>query len=83
MSRHVTPERLAQARVVSADSILHNLVDLRGYPHRHLAVTCPPEFGGGRISKLLAAVEYLGHFGWELVNVTEVSSTVYAFLRRR
>ncbi|WP_036373450.1 hypothetical protein [Micromonospora sp. ATCC 39149] len=81
----VTPQQLAQARVVAADAVLRNEVDFRGYPHRHLAVAARPRLTSSGVTQLMEAVEYLSHYGWDLVNASSVgnSSLFYAFLRRR
>ncbi|MFF3853457.1 hypothetical protein [Micromonospora sp. NPDC002575] len=81
----VTPQQLAQARVVAADAVLRNEVDFRGYPHRHLAVAARPRLTSSGVTQLMEAVEYLTHYGWELVNVSAVGNNnlLYAFLRRR
>ncbi|BCL14773.1 hypothetical protein [Micromonospora sagamiensis] len=82
---NVTPQQLAQTRIVVADAVLRNEVDFRGYPHRHVAVVGRPKFMNSNITQLLEAVEYLGHYGWELVNITPGTGShlFYAFLRRR
>ncbi|MFI7437382.1 hypothetical protein [Micromonospora haikouensis] len=80
----VTPQQLAQTRVVAADAVLRNEVDFRGYPHRHLAIAARPRLTSSGVTQLLEAVEYLTHYGWELVNVSSGNSGLfYAFLRRR
>ncbi|MEU4566203.1 hypothetical protein [Micromonospora sp. NPDC023956] len=81
----VTPQQLAQTRVVASDAVLRNEVDFRGYPHRHLAVVGRPKLMNSNITQLLEAVEYLCQFGWELVNITPGTGShlFYAFLRRR
>ncbi|GAB1694791.1 hypothetical protein KRM28CT15_65940 [Krasilnikovia sp. M28-CT-15] len=81
MARLETAETIARNMTVTAEGILNNRADLGSYPHRHLCVV------GGRpadMGRLLAVVEHLSHWGWELVNVTSFgeSSTVHAFLRR-
>jgi hypothetical protein len=80
----VTPPQLAQTRIVSAEAVLGNEVDFRGYPYRHLAIVAKPRLTNSGVTQLLEAVEYLGHYGWELVNVTPGggSHLLYAFLRR-
>ncbi|MEH1102034.1 hypothetical protein [Micromonospora sp. CPCC 205561] len=82
---HVTPQQLAQARAVGADAVLRNEVDFRGYPYRHLALVARAGFADNPVTQLLAAVEYLSQYGWELVNVTAASgsSQLYAFIRLR
>ncbi|SCL15561.1 hypothetical protein GA0074694_1269 [Micromonospora inyonensis] len=81
----VTPQQLASSRLVIAESVLRNEVDFRGYPHRHLAVVTRPRMASSSITQLLEAVEYLSHFGWELVSVTSATDSrmLYAFLRLR
>ena len=70
-------------RMVSADGILRNRVDLRAYPHRHLAVVAYFSVGGIGVTEVLAAVEVLEQHGWRLVNVSEFKSNqVMGFLRR-
>ncbi|MEO3776783.1 hypothetical protein ABGB16_08005 [Micromonospora sp. B11E3] len=80
-----TRQPLAQTRIANADAVLRNEVDLRAYPHRHLALVASPGFSGSGATRLMEAVEYLSHYGWDLVNVTSVNSSnlVYAFMRRR
>ncbi|WP_091667347.1 hypothetical protein [Micromonospora auratinigra] len=82
----VPPEHLAQTRIVGADKILAGEVDLRRYPHRHLAVQPRVSLFGGvqPATQLLAAVEHLSNYGWTLVNVTGIGEPpqVYAFMRR-
>ncbi|WP_229399169.1 hypothetical protein [Micromonospora okii] len=81
----VTPQQLAQTRLVPADAVLRNEVDFRGYPYHHLAIVGRPRFTGSGVTELLEAVEYLSYYGWDLVNVTPGGSgqLLYAFLRRR
>ncbi|WDZ85925.1 hypothetical protein [Micromonospora cathayae] len=78
----VTPQQLAQTHIVPADAVLRNEVDYRGYPHRHLAVAARPGLTHSGLTQLMAAVEYLCPYGWELVNVSSGNSLFYAFLRR-
>jgi hypothetical protein len=80
----VTAQQLAQTRIVGAEAVLRNEVDFRGYPHRHLAVVARPRLGNSNTTQLLAAVEHLCRYGWELVNVTTGpgGTLFYAFLRR-
>ncbi|WP_433458366.1 transcriptional regulator [Micromonospora sp. CA-248212] len=78
-----TIESVARSRAITAAAVLQQLVDLRAYPHRHLAVAAYAP--GGAISQALAAADYLSQMGWELINVTEVGSsrTLHAIMRRR
>ncbi|TYC01197.1 transcriptional regulator [Micromonospora sp. WP24] len=79
-----TPEHVARTRTVTAEAVLANRVDLRGYPHRLLSVVSHRGIGGDQITQALAAAEVLESFGWELVTVSEFASSrlVHAVLRR-
>ncbi|MGC4806547.1 hypothetical protein [Micromonospora sp. DT233] len=79
----VTPQQLALKRVISIDSLSRNEVDLRGYPHRHLALASATGLTRSAVTELMEGVEYLAQFGWELVSITAHASVFYAFLRRR
>lgn len=80
-----TSDQIARTRTVTAAAVLENRADLRAYPYRHLAVVARHGVGGNAVTEVVAAVEVLTRFGWELVNVAEfgASRMVYAFLRRR
>ncbi|GAA2357411.1 hypothetical protein Cme02nite_51040 [Catellatospora methionotrophica] len=79
-----TPELIAHRRMISARTILENKADLRPYPHRHLAIVSQLMAAGEGITQLLAAVEILDRFGWDLINVSEMTGRqVYAFMRQR
>ncbi|MFF4891785.1 hypothetical protein [Micromonospora chersina] len=80
----VSPQQLAQERVVSADVILEGRADLRAYPHRHLVVAAKHSWGRSGWRSLMEAVEHLSNYGWELVNVTSVGDghLLYAAMRR-
>ncbi|HEX5542970.1 MAG TPA: transcriptional regulator [Micromonospora sp.] len=79
-----TPDAIARYRTVTAAAVLEGRVDLRSYPYRHLAVLCQG-VGGDRIAQAMAAADLLDRFGWDLVTISELttSNSVYAFLRRR
>ncbi|MBO4205245.1 hypothetical protein [Micromonospora echinofusca] len=80
----LTPERLAQTRIISAEAVLRNEIDLRQYPYRHLAVLAHRGLTGSGVTELMTAVDCLAHyFGWELVSVSTVNNAagLYAFLR--
>lgn len=80
----ISPQQLAQERVVSAETILGGRVDLRAYPHRHLVVTARHSWRRSGFQPLLEAVEHLSNYGWELVNVTSIGDghQLYAAVRR-
>ncbi|WP_240777857.1 hypothetical protein [Nonomuraea basaltis] len=84
-----TPQMIAASRVVYAASVLAGTADLRGYPHRHLAVLSQFAVGSAfTLTEVLTAVEIMQHWGWELVNVAslpngEVTSQLCAIVRRR
>ncbi len=85
MTRQETPEQIARTRTVTAEAVLGNRVDLRGYPFRLLSVIVNRGIGGDQLTQALAAAEVLEAVGWELVTITEIGSNrmVYAVLRRR
>jgi hypothetical protein len=85
MANRETPETIARTRMVSAEAVLNNTADLRGYPYRYLAVGAFYGIGPERVTNALAAAEALDRWGWDLVHVAELTSSnlVYAFLRRR
>ncbi|MEU2700987.1 hypothetical protein [Micromonospora aurantiaca (nom. illeg.)] len=80
----VPPQKLAQDRMVSADAVLGGQVDLRAYPYRHLMVIARHKWGSSGFPPLMAAVEHLSNYGWDLVNVLSVGDGhhVYAAMRR-
>jgi hypothetical protein len=85
MSNRETAEVMARTRIVSAEAVLNHTADLRGYPHRHLAILSHRGVGPERVTYALMAADALDRFGWELLNVAEFGSSklVHAFLRRR
>lgn len=74
-----------RTRTVTAEAILGNRADLRGYPYRLLCVVVQRGIGGDQVTQAVAAAEVLEAYGWELVTVSEFASSriVYAILRRR
>ncbi len=80
-----TPDQIARTRMVTARAVLQGQADLRTYPYRLLAVVSHHGVSGDKVSEAVAAAEFLGQFGWDLVNISEFASNkvVYAFLRRR
>lgn len=85
MSKRDTPEMVAATRVVHASAILGRTIDLRGYPYRHLAVQTYGGFGVQPVTTALTVADLLEPLGWQLVNVSDLSSShlTYAFFRRR
>lgn len=85
MATPETAEMIARTRIVSAEAVLNNTADLRGYPHRYLAIMSHRGVGPERATYALMAAEVLDRLGWELLNVAEFGSSklVHAFLRRR
>ncbi|RGC68745.1 hypothetical protein C5N14_12170 [Micromonospora sp. MW-13] len=79
----MTPQKLAQTRILDVNALARNEVDLRTYPHRHLVLVARPGLTHSGVTQLMEGVEYLCQFGWELVNVTDGNPLFYAFLRRR
>lgn len=77
-------EEMIRHRSVTAAAVLEGRVDLRSYPHRHLAVLCQGT-GRDRIALAMAVADQLDRLGWDLVNVSDLTSShnTYAFLRRR
>jgi hypothetical protein len=80
----VSPQQLAQDRVVSVEAVLGGQVDLRAYPHRHLVLSARHSFRRSAFPPLMEAVEHLSTYGWELVNITSVGDGhhLYAAMRR-
>ncbi|GAB3143640.1 hypothetical protein GCM10027290_20300 [Micromonospora sonneratiae] len=85
MLPHEAPELVARNRVVTVEALLTNQVDLRAYPHRHIAVVSRLGIGVERVTPAIAAADLLDRHGWELVTVSELHNSrfVYAFFRRR
>ncbi|MEV4410985.1 transcriptional regulator [Catellatospora sp. NPDC049609] len=77
-----TAEMIAQQRFVTARALLEGRADLRSYPHRYLAVHSHINVMGERVQSLLAAVEMVEQWGWELVSMVENERHVYAVMRR-
>ncbi|MFX0593930.1 transcriptional regulator [Melissospora conviva] len=80
-----TPEQIMHTRTVTADTVLSNRVDLRGYPYRLLTVVANRGIGAHQMTQAVAAAEVLEALGWELVTISEIgnSQLLYAVVRRR
>ncbi|RKN46248.1 transcriptional regulator [Micromonospora endolithica] len=79
----VSPEHVANVRVVTAATVLAEECDLGAYPHRHLAVVAQAGFHGENLAQLLAVADLLAERGWDLLTVSQLGGGLHAFLRRR
>lgn len=77
-----TAEIIANQRYVTARALLEGRADLRSYPYRYLAIHSYIHIMGERVQLLLAAVEMVEQWGWELVTMVEINQSIYAFMRR-
>ncbi|MEU8112788.1 transcriptional regulator [Micromonospora sp. NPDC048947] len=84
MSAYESPEKIAHSRMVSASAVLEHRIDLRGYPHRYLAVMSDRGIGIQQVTHALVAAELLAMQGWRLMDISEFTSSrmVLAFLQR-
>lgn len=82
MSQVETAAMLANQRVVTAQGLLENRVDLRGYPHRYIAVHSYTLVRGEGLRALMAATELLENYNWTLVTMTQVDNNLYAVMRQ-
>jgi len=82
MSQIETAAMLANQRVVTAQGLLENRVDLRGYPHRYIAVHSYTLLRGEGLRVLMAAIELLESYNWALITVTQVDNNLYAVMRQ-
>lgn len=83
MSNIETAEMIAGQRYVTARALLEGRADLRTYPFRYLAIHGYIHVMGERVQMMLAAIEMVDQWGWELVTMVEINQSVYAFMRRR
>jgi hypothetical protein len=78
-----TAQQIALSRTVTADGVIERRVDLRGYPHHYLMIHSYFLTRAEGVRKVVIAAEVLRPYGWEPVNVAEVSgSQVYGFVCR-
>jgi len=82
MSLHETADMIGQRRQVSAEAVLEQRADLRGYQHQYLHVTCGDIQAEEGLRTATMAVDYLCHFGWRLVTISHLAGTLYATVRR-
>lgn len=85
MSRATSPGTIARTRSIPAAAVRDGGVDLRSYPHRYVAVHSSTGISAeGRMTRLLAAVEWLEQQGWEFVTVVPLYGRhLQAVMRRR
>ncbi|MDR7321861.1 MULTISPECIES: transcriptional regulator [Catenuloplanes] len=85
MASRQTPEEIVATRQVSAGAVLEGRADLRAYHYRHLAVLSDGTVEPERLARLMAAVEHLDAYGWELVTLSPSTDArrLIAILRRR
>jgi hypothetical protein len=82
MSQIETAQMIASQRTVTAAGLLENRADLRGYPHRYLAIHSYPMLRGEGMRMIMAAIEVLERYGWTLVTMTQVDNNLYAIMRQ-
>ncbi|MEV6595558.1 transcriptional regulator [Actinoplanes sp. NPDC051346] len=85
MVRAETAEMIAGSRLVTAQALFEGRADLNGYPFQLLGVVSQRGTGMENVSAVLAGAEMLLPYGWELVNVSEFTSSEHAcaVMRRR
>jgi hypothetical protein len=85
MARQQSPEEIVQTRQVSVGAVLEGRADLRDYHYRHLAVLSDGSVEPERLARLMAAVEHLDAYGWELVTMSPSTDArrLIAIVRRR
>lgn len=81
MSQIETASMIASQRMVTAVGLLENRADLRGYPHRYVAIHSYTLMRGEGLRVLMAATELLEQYGWTLVTMTQVDNNLYAIMR--
>lgn len=77
-----TAEAIAQRREVTAEAVLEQRADLRGYPHHYLRMTSAAINRSDGLHTITIAVDYLRHYGWRLVTITVLDGTVVATVGR-
>lgn len=81
-SLYQTAETIAQRREVTAEAVLEQRADLRGYPHHYLRMTSDAINRSDRLHTITIAVDYLRHYGWQLLTITVLDGTVVATVGR-
>jgi hypothetical protein len=69
---------IARARFVTAHALFEGRADLSGYPFQILGVVSQRGTGLENLSAVLAGAEMLLPYGWELVNVSEFTTSNHA-----
>ena len=82
MSQIESAAMIASQRVVTAAGLLENRVDLRGYPHRYVAIHSYALMRGEGMRAVMAAIEVLEGYGWTLITITQVDNNLYAVMRQ-
>jgi hypothetical protein len=84
MAKPETAEMIARSRIVTAHALFEGRADLNGYPFQLLGVVSQRGTGIDDLSAALAAAEMLMPYGWELVNVSEITASRHtcAVMRR-
>jgi hypothetical protein len=77
-----TAAMVANQRMVTAAGLLENRVDLRGYPHRYVAIHSYMLLGGEGLRLLMAAIELLENYHWTLITLTQIDNNLYAVMRQ-
>jgi hypothetical protein len=83
MSQIETAAMIANQRTVTAAALLENRADLRGYPHRYVAIHSYTLLRGEGMRALMAAIELLEGYNWTLITVTQVDNNLYAVMRQQ
>ncbi len=76
---------IARSRLVTAQALFEGQADLNGYPFQVLGVVSQRGAGMDNLSAVLAAAEILLPYGWDLVSVSEFTTSNHAcaVMRRR
>lgn len=77
-----TAETIFQRREVTAEAVLEQRADLRAYPHHYLRMTSDANNRSDGLHTITIAVDYLRHYGWQLVTITVLDGTVIATVGR-
>jgi hypothetical protein len=70
-------------RTIRAGDLQAGKVDLNWYPHRYLVIFEYHTLGQAGTGAVLATVEWLEQYGWELVDATWTKGETFSVLVRR